>query len=64
MPVSEAQKRARNKYDKSHYEYASVKLKLGCKSAIKASADRAGETLNEYIVKAIEKRMEEEEPSQ
>jgi predicted HicB family RNase H-like nuclease len=63
MPVSEAQKRARDKYDKEHYEYGAVKFKKGYKAKVQAAAARAGKSLNEYIIESINQRIEREDLS-
>ena len=55
MPVSKAQKTARDKYDSEHYEYASLKLR---KAQIKARAKDLGLSVNAYIVKLIEMDIE------
>ncbi len=58
MPVSESQKKARNKYDKEHFEYATLKLKKGYKDKIKAHAKSTGyDSLNAYINDLIERDM-------
>ncbi len=58
MPVTDSQKNARNKYDATHYEYASLKLKKGEKEKIKAYAASKGLSLNAYINDLIQKDMQ------
>lgn len=58
MPVSKAQKTARDKYDSEHYEYVSLKLRKGYKAQIKARAQNLGLSVNAYIIKAIEMYIE------
>lgn len=53
MAVSEAQKRANEKYIKANYEFIKVRLRKGQKDLIKAEADKAGKSLNEYILNRI-----------
>lgn len=57
MAYSQAQNRATQKYAKSHYERLYITVKKGQKEKIKASADAAGESMNEFINKAIDGRM-------
>ena len=56
---TEARARANAKYLE---KFAEVKLRMpaATKDAIKAAADRASESMNEYILKAVTDRMEEE----
>jgi len=58
MPVSKSQKKARDKYDKEHFEYATLKLRKGQKDKIKAHAESKGMSLNAYINELIDKDME------
>lgn len=53
-PVSKAQAVARNKYDKDHFEYATLKLHKGRKAELKALAAAQGKSLNKYITDAID----------
>lgn len=45
-------------YNAKMYDRLYPYVKKGHKAEIQAAADAAGETLNEYIVKAIDERME------
>lgn len=58
--MSKAQTRASNKYHEKAYDRLYPFVPKGRKAEIQAAADAAGETLNEFIVKAIDKRMERE----
>mgnify|MGYP001002771468 CR=1 FL=1 len=51
--MSKAQTRASNKYHEKAYDRLYPFVPKGRKAEIQAAADAAGETLNEYIVKAI-----------
>lgn len=56
--MGKAQTKASNKYHAEKYDRLYPFVLKGRKAEIQAAADRAGETLNEYIVKAIDERME------
>lgn len=60
MPQSKAHIKAANKYNSKSYDRLYPFVPKGRKAEIQAAADRAGETLNEYIVGAIDQRMERE----
>lgn len=53
-----AKTKAQNKYVAKAYDRLYPFVPKGRKAEIQAAADAAGETLNEFIVKAIEERME------
>lgn len=53
---SEAQKRAVAKYNAANYERIELRVKVGRKAEIKAHAESRGETVNEFINRAIEER--------
>lgn len=52
---SNAQRRAVAKYNHANYEQIQIRVKTGCKAAIKALAEGQGESMNEFIVRAIQK---------
>lgn len=56
--VSKAQQKAVNKYVKNNYDRINVTFPKGQKEKIAAAATAAGESVNGYIKKAIEERME------
>ena len=58
MPASKAQQKAVNKYVKANYDLYQIKMPKGKKDVIKAVAAAAGESLNQYIIGAVEQRME------
>lgn len=58
MAISKAQIRATAKYSKKAYERLYIRVKMGEKDAIINSAEKAGESLNEFITKAIQERIE------
>lgn len=53
MAVSEAQKRATDKWQKENYEFIKVRLNKGDKEKIKAAADQEGKSINQYILDRI-----------
>lgn len=57
---SEAHNKASQKYQKSHYERVALSLPIGTKDEWKESAEVAGESLAEYIKKAVEMRRKAE----
>jgi uncharacterized protein (DUF1778 family) len=57
MPYTDAQKRATNKYNAKAYDRLYPFVPKGRKEEIQAAADTMGETLNEFIVRAIDERM-------
>ena len=60
MSVSEAQKKASIKYLEKLDEIR-IRMPKGKKDDIKAAASTAGENMNQYIVSAIDQRMERDE---
>ena len=56
--VSKAQQKAVNKYVKNNYDRINVTFPKGQKEKIAESAKAAGESVNGYIKKAVEQRME------
>lgn len=59
MAVSEAQKKSAQKWDAANLDRISVAMAKGKKDEIKAAAVTAGESMNQYIITAIESRMNE-----
>ena len=58
--VSKAQQKAVAKYMKNNYDEIKVRVEKGKREIIKAAAEQAGESLNGYIKKAIDQRMEQD----
>ena len=58
MAVSKAQQKAVNKYVKEKYDRVLVTMPKGKKDIIQAQAEAAGVSVNAYINKAIDERME------
>ena len=58
--VSKAQQKAVNKYVKNNYDRINVTFPKGQKEIITEAATAAGESVNGYIKKAVDQRMERE----
>lgn len=59
MPVSEAQKKAKKKYEAQAYDMLGVRVKKGERDRIKAFAEERGQSLNGFCKKAIYSAMGE-----
>ena len=57
MAVSESRKKANLKWDAANLDRLSIATAKGKKDEIKAAAAAAGESMNQYIVNAIDQRM-------
>ena len=62
MPVSEAQKKASVKYLEKLDEVR-IRMPKGKKDDVKAAAVAVGESMNQYIINAVEQRMERDGPT-
>jgi len=60
MPVSKAQQRAVSKYMKENYDVYQIRMPKGKKDDIKAVAAAAGESVNQYILNAVDQRISRE----
>ena len=58
MAISEAQRKAVAKYNAANYDRVELRLKKGQKDIIKAHADSRGESLNNFVNRAITETME------
>lgn len=47
-----------NEFNKRNYDRIEIKVPKGRKAVIKAAATAAGQSVNEFIAKAIDERME------
>lgn len=56
-PLSAARKRANAKYNAKAYDTILIRVKRGQKEIIQAKASAAGESINAYIVRALQERM-------
>lgn len=59
--MSKPQTKASNKYNAKAYDRLAIQVKKGRKADIQAAAEKQGESLNAYVVKAVERRMEAEQ---
>ena len=57
MPVSEAQKKAKKKYEAAAYDMLGVRVKKGERDRIKAYAEERGQSLNGFCKEAIYSAM-------
>lgn len=55
---SDARIKANNRYNDKAYDRINIAIPKGRKAEIKSCADEKGESLNKYVVTAIEQRME------
>ena len=61
-PVSEARKRANEKYTKANYDEIKVRVPKGKKKIIQQCALNVGESTTAFINRAIDERIERENP--
>lgn len=57
MAVSEAQKKSAQKWDAANLDRVSIAMPKGKKDEVKAAAVAVGESMNQYIISAIDQRM-------
>ena len=57
-PASKAQQKAVNKYMKSNYDRVNLVMPKGKKDIIQAHAAQQGESVNDYINRAIDEAMQ------
>lgn len=57
MALSEARRRANEKYNAKAYDELKVRVSKGYKDTIKAHAEKQGESLNAFINRAITEAM-------
>jgi len=60
MPLTEAKSRANKKWDAKNLDRIQLVVRAGEKDQIKAAAEAAGVSLNNYIISATKVRMEAE----
>lgn len=56
--VSKAQQKAVAKYMKNNYDELKIRTEKGQKEIIKAHAETLGESMNQFVVRAINETME------
>ncbi|MDE7302561.1 MAG: hypothetical protein K2N60_04495 [Oscillospiraceae bacterium] len=59
MAVTKSQMNANKKYDKAHFKYQSVKLKISEYEKLKEALEVSKEPMNTFLRTAIMKRVEE-----
>ena len=57
MAVSKAQKMSAKKWDAANLDRVSIAMAKGKKDEVKAAAVAVGESMNQYIITAIDQRM-------
>ena len=57
MATTKAQQKAVQKYVQNNYDRVVLTMPKGKKEAIKAAAAAAGESMNQYILAAVDGRM-------
>lgn len=59
MPYTDAQMKATNKYIKNNYDRINVTVPAGQKEIWKAAADAAGISLNDFIRRCVNEKIDE-----
>lgn len=57
MAVSKAQQRATQKYIKNNYDRLELRIPKGERESIKKHAEKMGESLNQFLVRAVMETM-------
>ena len=63
MATTKAQQKAVQKYVQNNYDRVVLTMPKGKKEEIKAAAATAGESMNQYILAAVDLRMENATPT-
>lgn len=58
MPIRKSQQKAVAKYTKAHYDSINVRVPKGKRDIIKAIAEKNGDSLNSFVNKAIDERIQ------
>ena len=58
--ISKAQQKAVNKYVKNNYDRINVTFSKGYKAIIKAHANKRGESVNAFIIRAVNETIQRE----
>lgn len=58
--ISKAQQKAVAKYMKNNYDEIKIRVEKGKREIIRQAAEAAGESVNGYIKKAVDRRMEQD----
>ena len=59
--VTEAQRRAVAKYVKNNYDEIKLRIPKGQRDLWRAAAEKAGESLNAFVIRAVAAQLEREE---
>lgn len=57
MAVSKAQQRATQKYIKNNYDRLELRIPKGDRESIKQHAEKMGESLNQFLIRAVQETM-------
>lgn len=57
MAVSKAQQRATQKYIKNNYDRLELRIPKGERESIKQHAEKRGESLNQFLIRAVQETM-------
>lgn len=60
MPISEAKRKADEKWSKANYESVALRVRKGVRETWRQAADRAGMSLAAYIQAAVKEKMDRE----
>ena len=58
--MSKTSSEVRDRYNRKAYDDITLRVRKGRKADIQAAAERAGMSLNAYIVRAVERQMSED----
>jgi len=61
MPITESRRRANEKYLKEKVEDIRIRVPMGRKAIIREHAKRHGESVNSFIIRAVNEAMEREQ---
>ena len=64
MPASKAQQKAVAKYMKNNYDNFQLRMPKGKKEKIKSHAESKGESLNGFVIRAIDETMERDKSAE
>ncbi len=59
-PISDARKRANEKYNAKAYEQIQLRVKAGKKDIIQSHAEARGESVNKFINRAIDNQIQQD----
>lgn len=59
-PISDARKRANEKYNAKAYEQIQLRVKTGKKDIIQSHAEAQGESVNKFINRAIDNQIQQD----